>query len=140
MAREEYQRIICERLIESLELKDYKDIEDKFSSKKLGQYEIQMEYYKYLKQRNLCSDILDYISKNSKFKDELIETIEMDSYANLCVIESDKDYNQLFVISSSDKMRPIALKTLTNKSIREACISIYKYYQAQNKQNKVKSR
>lgn len=133
MTREEYQRIICERLIESLELKDYKDIEDKFSSKKLGQYEIQMEYYKYLKQRNLCSDILDYISKNSKFKDELIETIEMDSYANLCVIESDKDYNQLFVISSSDKMRPIALKTLTNKNIREACISIYKYYQSQNK-------
>lgn len=137
MTREEYQKIICERLIESLELKDYKDIENTFSSKKLGQYEIQMEYYKYLKQRNLCGDILDYISKNSKFKDELIETIEMNSYTNLCVIDSDGYYNQLFVISSSDKMRPIALKTLTNKNIREACISIYKYYQAQNK---VKSR
>ena len=73
------------------------------------------------------------ISKNSKFTDESIETIAMDSYANLCVIESDKDYNQLFVISSSDKMRPNALKTLTNKNIREACISIYKYYQSQNK-------
>lgn len=140
MTREEYQRKINERLKESLELKDYTDIEEKFSSKNLQNSKILMEYYSYLKQRNLCGDILNYICENLEFRKRLVEAIEMDSYVNLCQANSYEDYTQLSLISSDDSMRPIALRTLTNNKIREASISIYKYYREQQKENRQKAK